>query len=167
MEIRLLKPEEAIAYNKISAASFIWKFDKDVDDKVEIPVLGAFQDGKLIAKRTGKTDVNIYALVGERVVSRSYNVKVYDVTPLDKATISGESTVEAGFKITLSASATHESGSTADMTDCTVKFELCDLAMADILTVTENGVVTGVAEGTASVKTTVTARRARAFRTRI
>ena len=49
MEIRLIKPEEAIAYNKISAASFIWKFDKDVDDKVEIPVLGAFQNGKLIA----------------------------------------------------------------------------------------------------------------------
>ena len=49
MEIRLIKPEEAITYNKISAASFIWKFDKDVDDKIEIPVLGAFQDGRLIA----------------------------------------------------------------------------------------------------------------------
>ncbi|MBQ7116380.1 MAG: GNAT family N-acetyltransferase [Clostridia bacterium] len=49
MEIRLIKPEEAIDYHKISAASFIWKFDKDVDNKVEMPVLGAFQDGKLIA----------------------------------------------------------------------------------------------------------------------
>ena len=49
MEVRLIKPEEAIAYNKISAASFIWKFDKDVDDKVEMPVLGAFHNGRLIA----------------------------------------------------------------------------------------------------------------------
>ena len=49
MEIRLITPEEAIAYNKISAASFIWKFDKAVDDKVEMPVLGAFHEGKLIA----------------------------------------------------------------------------------------------------------------------
>ena len=49
MEIRLLKPEEAIDYHKISAASFIWKFDKDVDNKLEVPVLGAFQDGKLVS----------------------------------------------------------------------------------------------------------------------
>ena len=49
MEVRLIKPEEAIDYHKISAASFIWKFDKDVDNKVEMPVMGAFHDGKLIA----------------------------------------------------------------------------------------------------------------------
>ncbi len=49
MEVRLIKPEEAVDYLKISAASFIWKFDKDVDKEVEIPVLGAFHDGKLIA----------------------------------------------------------------------------------------------------------------------
>lgn len=49
MEIRLIKPEEAVAYLKISAASFIWKFDKEVDKEVEIPVLGAFHEGKLIA----------------------------------------------------------------------------------------------------------------------
>ena len=49
MEVRFIKPEEAIAYNKISAASFIWKFDKEVDKEVEIPVLGAFHNGKLIA----------------------------------------------------------------------------------------------------------------------
>ena len=49
MEIRLIKPEEAVDYLKISAASFIWKFDKEVDKEVEIPVLGAFHDGKLIA----------------------------------------------------------------------------------------------------------------------
>lgn len=49
MEIRLIKPEEAIDYHKISAASFIWKFNKDEDNKVEMPVLGAFDNGKLIA----------------------------------------------------------------------------------------------------------------------
>lgn len=49
MEVRLIKPEEAVDYLKISAASFIWKFDKEVDKEVEMPVMGAFHDGKLIA----------------------------------------------------------------------------------------------------------------------
>lgn len=49
MEVRLINPEEAIDYHRISAASFIWKFDKEVDNKVEMPVLGAFYNGKLIA----------------------------------------------------------------------------------------------------------------------
>lgn len=49
MEVRLITPEEGVDYLKISAASFIWKFDKDVDKEVEIPVLGAFYEDKLIA----------------------------------------------------------------------------------------------------------------------
>ena len=49
MEVRLIKPEEAVDYLKISAASFIWKFNKDEDKEVEIPVLGAFENNKLIA----------------------------------------------------------------------------------------------------------------------
>lgn len=49
MEIRLIKPEEAVDYLKISAASFIWKFNKEEDKDVEIPVLGAFHNDKLIA----------------------------------------------------------------------------------------------------------------------
>lgn len=49
MEVRLIKQEEAVAYLKISAASFIWKFDKEVDKEVEVPVLGAFHEGRLIA----------------------------------------------------------------------------------------------------------------------
>lgn len=49
MEVRLIKSEEAMDYHKISAASFIWKFDKDIDNAVEMPVLGAFDKGKLIA----------------------------------------------------------------------------------------------------------------------
>ncbi len=49
MEVRLIKPEEAAAYLKISAASFIWKFNKDEDKEVEMPVMGAFHNGKLVA----------------------------------------------------------------------------------------------------------------------
>ncbi len=49
MEVRLIKPDEAVDYLKISAASFIWKFNKDEDTDVEIPVLGAFHNGRLIA----------------------------------------------------------------------------------------------------------------------
>ena len=49
MEVRFIKPEEASDYLKVSAASFIWKFDKEVDNKVEMPVLGAFYNGKLVA----------------------------------------------------------------------------------------------------------------------
>ncbi len=49
MEVRLIKAEEAVDYHKISAASFIWKFNKDEDNKVEMPVLGAFYKEKLIA----------------------------------------------------------------------------------------------------------------------
>ncbi len=49
MEVRFIKPEEASDYLKVSAASFIWKFDKEVDNKVDMPVLGAFYNGKLIA----------------------------------------------------------------------------------------------------------------------
>ena len=49
MEVRLIKPEEGVDYLKISAASFIWKFDKEVDKEVEMPVMGAFHDSKLVA----------------------------------------------------------------------------------------------------------------------
>lgn len=49
MEIRYIKPEEAADFQKVSAASFIWKFNAEVDSTVNIPVLAAFNDGKLIA----------------------------------------------------------------------------------------------------------------------
>ena len=49
MEIRYIKPEEAVDYLKISAASFVWKFNADEDKDVEVPVIGAFNNGKLIA----------------------------------------------------------------------------------------------------------------------
>lgn len=49
MEVRYINKEEEVHYLKISAASFIWKFDKDEDTHCEMPVLGAFHKGKLVA----------------------------------------------------------------------------------------------------------------------
>lgn len=49
MEIRYITPNEAADYQRVSAASFIWKFDAEEDSTVEIPVLAAFENGKLIA----------------------------------------------------------------------------------------------------------------------
>ena len=49
MEVRYIRPEEAADYQKVSAASFIWKFDAEEDSTVEVPVLAAFHEGKLIA----------------------------------------------------------------------------------------------------------------------
>lgn len=49
MEIRYIKDSEAADYQKISAASFIWKFDAKIDSTVEVPVIGAFEEGRIIA----------------------------------------------------------------------------------------------------------------------
>ncbi|MBQ3006021.1 MAG: GNAT family N-acetyltransferase [Clostridia bacterium] len=49
MEIRYIKPEEAADYQKVSAASFIWKFNAEEDNTVNAPVLAAFDEGRLIA----------------------------------------------------------------------------------------------------------------------
>lgn len=49
MEVRYIKPEEAADYQKISAASFIWKFDAEIDSTVDTAVLAAFNEGKIIA----------------------------------------------------------------------------------------------------------------------
>lgn len=49
MEIRLIKPEEGTDYLKISAASFIWKFDESENRDPDVPVLGVFHDGRLVA----------------------------------------------------------------------------------------------------------------------
>lgn len=49
MEIRYIKEDEAADYQKVSAASFIWKFDAKVDSTVDMPVLAAFDNGRLVA----------------------------------------------------------------------------------------------------------------------
>ncbi len=49
MEIRYINPDEAADFQKVSAASFIWKFNAEEDSTVNVPVLAAFENGKLIA----------------------------------------------------------------------------------------------------------------------
>ncbi len=49
MEIRYITPEEAADFQKVSAASFIWKFNAEEDSTVNVPVLAAFENNKLIA----------------------------------------------------------------------------------------------------------------------
>ncbi len=49
MEIRYIKPNEAADFQKVSAASFIWKFNAEEDSTVHVPVLAAFEEKKLIA----------------------------------------------------------------------------------------------------------------------
>ena len=49
MDVRYIKENEGVDYLKISSASFIWKFDHEVDDHVEVPVMAAFADDKMIA----------------------------------------------------------------------------------------------------------------------
>ncbi len=49
MEVRYINKNEEVDFLKVSAASFIWKFDAEVDTGTKVPVLGAFNDGKLIA----------------------------------------------------------------------------------------------------------------------
>lgn len=49
MEIRLITPDEATDFLKVSSASFIWNFDPAVDNKIDVPVMAAFHEGKLIA----------------------------------------------------------------------------------------------------------------------
>ena len=46
MEIRYIEPNEAADFQKVSAASFIWKFNVEVDSTVEMPVLAAFDENK-------------------------------------------------------------------------------------------------------------------------
>lgn len=49
MEIRYIKENEAADFQKVSAASFIWKFNAEEDNTVKSPVLAAFENGRLIA----------------------------------------------------------------------------------------------------------------------
>lgn len=49
MEVRFIKPDEAADFQKVSAASFIWKYNAEENNTVKTPVLAAFNNGKLIA----------------------------------------------------------------------------------------------------------------------
>ncbi len=49
MEVRYINNDEGVDYLKVSSTSFIWNFNKDEDTHVDMPVLGAFHEGRLIA----------------------------------------------------------------------------------------------------------------------
>ena len=49
MEVRFITDAEGVDYLRASAASFIWKFNEQEDTGVDMPVLAAFHEGKLIA----------------------------------------------------------------------------------------------------------------------
>ncbi|MBQ2742368.1 MAG: S-layer homology domain-containing protein, partial [Oscillospiraceae bacterium] len=116
------------------------------------------QDGVLTAAKSGVADINVYGILGSRRVKTTVSVTVNDTTPLKTVTISGADTVEKGFAIKLSVDALHESGSAADMSSADVKFELTPDVDESILSVSEDGTVTGKAIGEASVIATVTAK---------
>lgn len=49
MEIRYINKDEAADFQKVSAASFIWKFNAEEDSTVNMPVLAAFDGERLVA----------------------------------------------------------------------------------------------------------------------
>ena len=50
MDVRyLISRAEEVEYLKASSQSFIWKFDAEVDDHTDEPILAAFHNGRLIA----------------------------------------------------------------------------------------------------------------------
>ena len=114
------------------------------------------QEGFVTAKKSGEADIIVYGIVGDRRVKTVINVKVSDTTPLVSANIRGSSSIELGFSKQLTAEAVHESGSPAKMDECEVVFSLYDEESAEIVSVTEAGKVTALAEGTARVVVTVT-----------
>ncbi len=133
----------------ISTDDTIYTGKRDIYYESEDPsIVYVDKNGQLTAKKAGKTVINAFVIVGERIVKHSFAIKVNDATELVSASISGKSVVEKGFTIVLTPSAMHESALAADLDDCTVEFFTSD---ENILTVTNEGVVTGTGEGAAYV----------------
>ncbi|MBQ8003694.1 MAG: hypothetical protein IJ299_01175, partial [Oscillospiraceae bacterium] len=89
-------------------------------------------------------------------IGGSVEITVTDDSPLVSAEVIGEDSVEVGFSEKLKAEAYHESGLAADISTCTVTFALENEADAQYLTVSPDGMITGVSEGEANVIATVT-----------
>ena len=121
-------------------------------------VVSVSQEGVLTANNTGKADINVYATVGERTISATYSVVVVDETPLNRAEIVGSNSVEKNFKTTLGIEAFYESGKEVYIPSCNVSFALASNEDATFISVTTDGVVTGISEGTGYVIATVTNR---------
>ena len=115
------------------------------------------QSGVMTAKKTGVAKIKVYAIVEDRMVEEIIEVSVADATGLVSVVIKGKTTVEKNFSTTLSAEAMHESGNAAYIPACEVKFALADETQSNILTVTEDGTVTGISEGSADVIVTISA----------
>ena len=66
MEVRLITPEEAVDYHKISAASFIWKFNKEVDTPTKAAETAIGSAGAVIGKGIASSVVgmNIGSAIG-------------------------------------------------------------------------------------------------------
>jgi len=136
-------------------------FEGDVEiyfESTNTAVATVSKDGLVTARKSGETEINIYGILGERREKTTVKIIVNDITPLETVTVSGSDTVEKGFTLKLLAQAVHESGSAADMDESLVVFELAPGADESILSITDDGVVTGKEVGRASVIVTVTAK---------
>ncbi|MBR2181468.1 MAG: Ig-like domain-containing protein, partial [Oscillospiraceae bacterium] len=109
------------------------------------------QNGKVTAKAPGKAKITVFAKTEKITASDSVTISVSDSSPLASASVVGANIVEKGYSVRLSATALHESGNAADISSCEVSFSLAENAPEGIISVAEDGTVTGLALGTSSV----------------
>ena len=109
------------------------------------------QNGLVTAKAPGTAQITVFAKTEKVTAKDSVTITVSDSSPLASASVVGANVVEKGYSIRLSATALHESGNAADINTCEVRYSLADGAPEGIISVTEDGTVTGLALGTSSV----------------
>ncbi|MBQ2743184.1 MAG: Ig-like domain-containing protein, partial [Oscillospiraceae bacterium] len=114
-------------------------------------VVSVDQDGNVTAKAPGTAQISVFAKTEKVTAKDSVTITVSDSSPLVSASVVGANVVEKGYSIRLSATALHDSGNAADMSACEVRYSLADGAPEGIISVTEDGTVTGLALGTSSV----------------
>ena len=114
------------------------------------------QNGKITAKQPGTVEFTALATTGTYDVIKTFAIKITNSSPLEKVEIKGANGVEKGFTQKLGAVAFHEDGKEADITECDVKFALCDEEDAAVLEVSEDGTITGISEGVAYIQASVT-----------
>ncbi len=114
------------------------------------------QSGLVTAKAPGKAEITVFAKTEKVTAKDSVTISVSDSSPLASASVKGATIVEKGYMVRLSATALHESGNAADMDTCEVSFSLAENAPEGIISVAEDGTVTGLALGTSYVVAEVT-----------
>ncbi|MBR2180872.1 MAG: Ig-like domain-containing protein, partial [Oscillospiraceae bacterium] len=125
-------------------------------ESTDVSVAAVSQEGVVTAKAAGKTDIIVWVQSEGKLIRGAVSVTVTDDTLLASAQIRGKNIVEAGFSEKLYVRAWHESGKEAYLDACNVSFALKDNADAAILTVDENGTVSAISAGKATVIATVT-----------